>query len=73
MPDAGASQGDDNQQPPGDASDSLILDPPSVYLRQVGKDVHVDSMNVDALPIDPLADVRDEANSVEDHLLKARR
>ena len=33
MPDAGASEGDDIQQPPGDASDSLNLDPPSLYPR----------------------------------------
>ena len=29
-------------------------------------------MNVDALPIDPAADVGDEVDSVEDHLLEAR-
>ena len=72
MLDAVASQGDDNQQPLGDASDSLNLDPPSVYPRQVREDVHVDSMNVDALPIDPPADTGDEADSAEDHLLEAR-
>ena len=33
MPDIGASQGDDYQQPPGDALDSLNLDPPSVHSR----------------------------------------
>ena len=73
MPDAGASQGDDNQQPPGEASDSLNLDPPSVHPRQMEEDVHVDSMNVDALPTDPPADAGDEADSAEDHLLEARR
>ena len=31
MPDAGASQGEDNQQPPGDASTSRSLDPVSVF------------------------------------------
>ena len=73
MPDVGASQGNDNQQPLGDASDLLNLDPPSVYPRQVREDVHVDSMNVDALPIDPPADAGDEADTAEDHLLEARR
>ena len=73
MPDAGASQGDDNQQLPGDALDSLNLDPPSVYPRQVREDVHMDSMNVDALSTDPPAKAGDEAYSAEDHLLKARR
>ena len=72
MPDAGASQGEDNQQPPGDASDSLNPGPPSVYPRHVREDDHVDSMNVDALPTDPLANTRDEAESDEDHLLEAR-
>ena len=33
----------------------------------------MDSMNVDALSTDPPADVGDEADSVEDHLLEARR
>ena len=33
MLDAGAFQGDDYQQPSRDASNSLNLDPPSVYLR----------------------------------------
>ena len=73
MADAGASQGEDNQQPPGDASNSLNPDPPSVSPKLLREDVHVDSMNVDALPTDPRADVGDEADSVEDHLLKARR
>ena len=73
MRDAGASQGEDNQQPPGDTLDSLNLDPPSVYPKEVREDVHVDSMNVDALPTDPPADAGDEADSAEDHLLEARR
>ena len=73
MPYAGASEGDDNQQPPGDPSDLLNLDPPSVYPRQVREDVHVDLMNVDALLADPPADAGDEADSAEDHLLEARR
>ena len=72
MPDVGASQGDDNQQPPGDALDSLNPDPPFVYLRPVWEEVHMDSMNVDALPTDPPADAGDEADSVEDHMLEAR-
>ena len=72
MPDTGASQGDDNQQPFGDASDSLNLDPSSVYSRQVKEDVHVDSMNVDALPMDSPADAGDEVDSAEDHLLEAK-
>ena len=72
MPDAGASQGEDNQQPPGDGLDSLNPDPPSVYSRQVREDDHVDLMNVDALPTDPLADAGDDADSAEDHLLEAR-
>ena len=38
----------------------------------VWDDVHVDSMNVDALPKDPAADAGDEVDSVEDHLLEAR-
>ena len=33
----------------------------------------MDSMNVDALPMDPLADAGDETDSDEDHLLKVRR
>ena len=33
----------------------------------------MDSMNVDALPKDPAADAGDEVDSVEDHLLEARR
>ena len=73
MLDAGASQGEDNQQPLGDASESLNPDPPSVFPRQVREDVHVDSMNVDALPTDPPADARDEADSAEDYQLEARR
>ena len=73
MPDIEASQGDDNQQPLGDASNSLNLDPPSVYQRQVREDVHVDSMNVDALPTDPPVDARDDTDSAEDHLLEAKR
>ena len=73
MPDAGASQGEDNQQPPGDASDSLNPDPPSVSPKLLWEDVHVDSMNVDALPKDPPANAGDEADSAEDHLLEARR
>ena len=33
----------------------------------------MDSMNVNALPTDPLADAGDQADSAEDHLLEARR
>ena len=73
MLDAGASQGENNQQPPGDASDSLNPDPPSVYPRQVWEDDHVDLMNVDDLSTDLPADVGDEVDSAEDHLLEARR
>ena len=73
MPDVGASQDDDYQQPPGDALDSLNLDPPSFYLRQMREDVHVDSMNVDDLPTGPPADAGDEADSAEEHLLDAKR
>ena len=72
MPDAGASQGEDNQQLPGDASASRSLDPISVFLEQVWEDVHMDSMNVDPLPTDPPADARDEADSIEDHPVQAR-
>ena len=72
MPDAGASQVEDNQQPPGDASDSLNPDPPSISPKLLWEDVHVDSMNVDALPMDPPADAGDEADSAEDHLLEVR-
>ena len=72
MPDVGASQGDDKQQPLEDASESLNPEPPSNYPRMVWDDVHVDSMNVDALPKDPAADAGDEVDSVEDHLLEAR-
>ena len=46
---AGAFQGEDKQQPPRGASESLNPDPPSSYPRMVWKDVHFDSMNVDAL------------------------
>ena len=53
--------------------ESLNPEPPSNYPRMVWDDVHVDSMNVDALPKDPAADVGDEVDSVEDHLLEARR
>ena len=35
MADAWASQGEDKQQPPGDASESLNPDPPSNYPRMV--------------------------------------
>ena len=73
MADAGASQGEDNQQPPGDASASQNLDPVSVFPEQVREDDPFDSMNVDALPMDPAADAGDEVDSVEDHLLEARR
>ena len=38
----------------------------------VWDDVHFDSMNVDALPMDPAANAGDEVDSVEDHLLEAR-
>ena len=72
MSDAEASQGEDKQQPLGDELESLNPDPPSNYLRMVREDVHFDSMNVDALPKDPAADVGDEVDSVEDHLLEAR-
>ena len=72
MPDLGASQGDDNQQLPGDASDSPNLDPLSVYPRQVREDVHVDSMIMDALPANPPADAGDKAENAEDHLLEPR-
>ena len=73
MPDVGAPQGDDKQQPPGDASESLNPEPPSNYPRMVWEDAHVDSMNVDALPKDPVADARDEVDSIEGHVLEARR
>ena len=73
MPNAGASQGEDKQQPHGDVSKSLNPDPPSNYPRMVWEDVHVDSMTLDALPKDPAADAGDEVDSVEDHLLEARR
>ena len=72
MLDVGASQGEDNQQPPGDTSDSLNPNPPSISPKLVWEDVHVDSMNVDALPTNPPADARDEADSAEDHLMEAR-
>ena len=49
MPDTRASQGEDKQQPPRDASELLNPDPPSNYPRMVWDDVHVDSMNVDAI------------------------
>ena len=57
MPDTGASQGDDKQQPPGDASESLNPEPPSNHPRMVWEDVHVDSMNVDALRL-PMLEMR---------------
>ena len=72
MPDVRASQGENNQQPPREASDSLNRDPPSVSPKLVWQDVYVDSMNVDALPTDPPANAGDEADSAEDHLLEAR-
>ena len=71
--DAGASQGEDNQQPPGDASASRNPDLVSIFPEQVWEDNPFDSMNVDALPMDPAADAGDEVDSVEDHLLEARR
>ena len=73
MLDVGTSQSDDYQQPPRDALNSLNLDPPSVHPRQVRKDVHVDSMNVDDLPMAPPADAGDEADSAEEHLLDVKR
>ena len=72
MADAGASQGEDNQQLPGDASDSQNPDPPSVLPNHVWEDAHVDPMNVDALSMDPPADAGDKVDSVEDHLVEAR-
>ena len=72
MADARAFQGEDNQQPPGDASNSQNPDCPSVLPNQVWEDAHVDPMNVDALPTDPPADAGDEIDSVEDHLVEAR-
>ena len=62
MADVGAFQGEDNQQPPGDASASQNPDPVSVFLEHVSEDVHVDPMNVDALPTDLPADAGDEAD-----------
>ena len=50
MPEVGASQGEDYQQPPGDASDSLNVDPLFVY-PLVWEDIHADPMNVDDLPM----------------------
>ena len=44
MADAGASQGEDNQQPPGDASASRNPDLVSVFLEQVWEDDPFDSM-----------------------------
>ena len=73
MADTGAFQGEDNQQPPGDASASRNPNPVSVFPEQVWEDDPFDSMNVDALPMDPAADAGDEVDSVEDHLLEARR
>ena len=73
MADAGASQGEDKQQPPGDESQSLNPDPPSNYPRMVWEDVHFDSMIVDALPKDLAATAGDEVDSIEDHLQEARR
>ena len=72
MPDARASQGDDNQQPPEDALASRSPDLVSVFPEEVWEDVHMDPMNVDALPMDPPADAGDEADSVEDHPVQAR-
>ena len=72
MPDTEASHREDNQQALGDASDLLNPDPPSISPKLLWEDVYMDSMNVDALPMDLLADARDEADSVEDHLLEAR-
>ena len=72
MPDAGASQGEDNQHSPGDASALRSPDPVSAFLEQVWEDVHMDPMNVDALSTDPPADAGDEADSVEDHPVQAR-
>ena len=72
MADAGASQGEDNQQPPGDALDSQDPDPPCVLPNQVREDAHADPVNVDALPTDPLANVGDEVDSVEDYLVESR-
>ena len=72
MADAGASQDEDNQQPPGEAVLSRNPDPVSVFPEQGWEDVHVDPMNVDALPTDLLADAGDEVDSVEDHPVQAR-
>ena len=71
MPDARASQGEDNQHPPGDASASWNPDPVSVFPEQVWEDDPFNSMNVDALPMGPAADAGDEVDNVEDHLLEA--
>ena len=73
MADARASQGGDKQQPPGDASASQNPNPVSVFPEHVWEDDPFDSMNVDALPMGLAADAGDEVDSVEDHLLEARR
>ena len=73
MADAGASKDEDNQQPPGDVSASRNPDPVFVFPEQVWEDDPFDSMNVDALPMDLAANAGDEVDSVEDHLLEARR
>ena len=72
MADARASQGEDNQQPPREAVLSRNPNPVSIFPEQVWEDVHVDPMNVDALPTDPPADAGDEADNVEDHPVQAR-
>ena len=71
MPKAEASQGEDGQQPPGDATDSLNVDPPPI--DPLGReDSHEDPMNVDDLPTSLTADVGEEADSAEDCPLDAK-
>ena len=71
MLETGASHGDDYQQPPGDALDSLNLDSPSVF-SLVWENIHVDPMNVDDLPTSPPADAGDEIDSAEERLVDAK-
>ena len=71
MPEAATSEGENYQQPPGDASDSLNLNPP--FVDPLGKeDTHEDPMNVDDLPMGPPANAGDEIDYAEDRPMDAK-
>ena len=65
MAEATASQGKDGQQPPGDTTNALNEDPPTVDPMD-NEDSHEDPMNVDDLPMGLKVNVAAEAESAKD-------